>query len=235
MAALTIVVVVVALIALAWFSYAWKRRRRMGLASFAQKFHFEFEPRDPFNLLWDYNLPLFEMGDGRGTENVLWGEWDGVPFRETDYWYYTKASSTSGDDPMKSYKHFNAVVIDVPAYLPKITIERENIGTRLAGHVGAKDIQFESGEFNRTFGVMSDDRAFAFKLIDARMMHWLLSTDERFGFQCYAGAILAYTRRLKPAQLLPLIGTAKEMFDHSPHLVWADYGSGPAPTAGTGR
>jgi hypothetical protein len=227
MKAVVLIGVAVAVIAWTWYSYVRKQRRRLGLASFAKKFSFDYGARDPFNLLWDYNLPLFEMGDGRGTENVIWGEWKGLPFRETDYWYYKKATSRS-DDKTKSYKHFNAVVVDVPAYLPRISIEREGIASRLADQVGFRDIQFESGEFNRAFRITSDDRAFAFKLIDARMMHWMLTTNYRFGFQCYAGAMLVWATRLRPTELLPLIGTAKEFFDHIPRLVWTEYGTGPA-------
>ena len=234
MKGLVIAVAIIVAVAWTWFSYWRKRRRSLGLASFARRWHFDYSPRDPFNLLWDYNLPLFEMGDGRGTENVVWGEWKGLAFRETDYWYYTKATSRS-DDNVKSYKHFNAVVFDVPAYLPRITIERESIGTRLAEHAGFRDIQFESEEFNRAFRVSCEDRAFAFKLIDARMMHWLLSTDARWGFQCYAGAMLVFARRLAPIELLPLIGTGKELYDHIPRLVWTEYGTGTAESAGTGR
>lgn len=234
MKGLVVVGVAAVLIAWAWFSYARKRQRRMGLASFARKFNFEYEPRDPFNLLWDYNFPLFEMGDGRGTENVVWGVWKGLAFRETDYWYYTQATNQRNDN-VKCYKHFNAVVIDVPAYLPTIRVERETIASRLADEVGFRDIQFESDEFNRAFRVTSEDRAFAYKLIDARMMHWLLSTDARFGFQTHAGAVLVFARRLRPMELLPLIGTGKELFDHIPRLVWSDYGTGPAESTGAIR
>jgi hypothetical protein len=233
MKALVLTAVVAMVIAWSWYSYVRKQRRRRGLASFAQKFNFDYAPRDPFNLLWDYNLPLFEMGDGRGTENVVSGEWKGLPFRETDYWYYTKATNGS-DDKTKSYKHFNAVVIDVPAYLPKICIERESVASRLAEQIGFRDIQFESEKFNRSFRVTSDDRAFAFKLIDPQMMHWLLTTNYRFAFQCYAGAFIVFATRLRPTELLPLIGTGKEFFDHIPRLVWTEYGTGPAESSTVG-
>jgi uncharacterized protein DUF3137 len=230
MEGLILIVGLAILAAWTWHTKSAKRRRERAVASFAEKWDFEFGGRDPFNLLWDYNFPLFEMGAGRGTENVVWGEWKGMAFRETDYWYYTTATRDSDNNPI-AYKHFNAVVVDVPAYLPKITVVRETFASRLTDQVGFPDIQFESDDFNRSFRVTSDDRAFAFKLIDARMMHWLLSTDQRFGFQTHAGAILVFARRLRPTELLPLIGTAKELYDHVPHLVWVDYGTG-SPSTG---
>jgi Protein of unknown function (DUF3137) len=211
------------------FTSSRKRRRQRAVASFAEKYSFEFSARDPFNLLWDYNFSLFEMGDGRGTENVVWGEWKGMPFRETDYWYYTTATKEEDTNPVR-YRHYSSVVVDVPAYLPQISVEHENLASKLTDHAGFPDIQFESEEFNRAFRVTSDDRAFAFKLIDPRMMHWLLSIDQRFGFQTRGGAILMFARRLRPTDLIPLIGTAKELYDHIPRLVWTDYGTGSEPS-----
>ena len=210
-----------------------RRQRRLGVAGFARKFNFSHHPHDPFSLLWDYNFPLFEMGDGRGCENVVWGEWKGLPFRETDYWYYEEATNRKGN--MRTYRRFNAVVIDIPAYLPRVTVSREGIGSLLASGIGWRDIQFESEDFNRTFEVRAEDPEFAFKLIDPGMMHWMLSTDDIFGFQFYGSAILVWSRRLRPTELFPLIGTAKEMYDHIPRLVWADYGTETGRTAGTGQ
>ena len=229
MRALLLLGAVVLVAGAAWLSYIRKAKRRQTLASFARKFGFSFRQTDPFNLLWDYNFPLFEMGDGRGCENVVWGEWKGIPFRETDYWYFTKSTNSNGDN-VKSYKHFNAVVVDIPAYVPVVTIERETFATRLADQVGWRDIQFESGEFNRAFRVTAQDREFAFKLVDARMMQWLLTTPQGFGFQFRGSAFLVFSHRLRPMELLPLVGTGKELYDHIPRLVWTDYGTGPTRT-----
>jgi hypothetical protein len=219
----TLVLVGVAVLALvgASLSAIRRHRRRLGIAAFAEKFEFDYRPHDPFSLLWDYNFPLMEMGDGRGCENVVWGEWKGLPFKAADYWYYEEPSNRKGS--VRHYRHFNALIVDVPLYLPRVTVDREGIASLLAGGIGWRDIQFESGEFNKQFRVRAEDAEFAFKLIDARMMHWMLSTDDTFGFQFYASAILVWSRRLRPTELLPLIGTAKELHDHIPRLVWKEY------------
>ena len=220
-------------IAASSFSAVRRKRRQQAVASFARKFKFSHSRHDPFSLLWDYNFPLFEMGDGRGCENLVWGEWKGLPFKETDYWYYGEASNRRSNRA-RTYRHFNAVVVDIPAYLPRVTVDRTGITSLLARGVGWRDLQFESEDFNREFEVRAEDTEFAFKLIDARMMHWMLSTDDIFGFQFYGSAILVWSRRLRPSELLPLIGTVKELYDHIPRLVWADYGTD-ANAAGTGR
>lgn len=222
------------LVALAWYRYARLNRRRLGLAAFATRFGFEYSETDPFNLLWDYNLPLLEMGDRRGTENVVHGSWKGTPFIEADYWFAIQTTNSSSSQP-RSHKRFNVVIVDVPAELPTLTIERETIAAWIAEEQGFHDIQFESGEFNRAFRVYCRDRAFAFKVVDARMMQWLLTTDRRFGFQLHKGAVIVYAKQLRPRDLLPLIGTAKELYDHIPRLVWVDYGTGAAEATEGGR
>ncbi|HEY7874594.1 MAG TPA: hypothetical protein VIG64_05675 [Actinomycetota bacterium] len=213
---------------LGWFSGMRRHRRQLGVRAFARKFGFEHRPADPFGLLYDYNFPLLEMGAGRGCENVVWGEFKGMPFRATDYWFYEESRG------VRTYRHLNAVIVDIPAYLPAVTVERTGILSMMTGGVGWRDLQFESEKFNRAFDVRAEQPASAFKLIDARMMHWMLSTDDIFGFQFYGSAILVWSKRLRPSELFPLIGTAKELLDHIPRLVWADYGTGPEPVAGAG-
>lgn len=74
------------------------------------------------------------------------------------------------------------------------------------------------------FRVRSEDREFAFRLIDGRMMQWLLATEGRFGFEIAGNAIIAYCPPRAPARLIPLLGTAKGFRDHIPRMVWAEYG-----------
>jgi hypothetical protein len=230
----TLVLVGGALVALAASSVSTIRRvrRARGVARFARRFGFHFNARDPFGLLYDYNFPLFELGDGRGCENVVWGEWKGMPFHATDFWFYDDPSNRRTS--MGVRRRFNAVVVDVPLYLPRVVVDPEGVSSKLAASIGRRDIQFESYEFNGRFRIAAEDPEFAFKLIDARMMHWMLSTDDMFGFQFYGSAILVWSRRLRPTELFPLIGTAKELYEHIPRLVWKEYTTD-IPHAGAGR
>jgi hypothetical protein len=208
-----------------------RRHRLMGVRAFAERHGFRHVPGDPFGLLYDYNFPLFEMGDDRGCENVVWGEWKGLPFKETDFWYYDDASNRKENIGLR--RRFNAVVVDVPLYLPRVSVDPAGVSSVLAGSIGWHDFQFESGEFNRRFTVRAETPEFAFKLVDAQMMHWMLSTDERFGFQFYGSAIMVWSRKLRPTELLPLIGTAKELHDHIPRLVWKEFTTDVPRSAGT--
>ena len=76
----------------------------------------------------------------------------------------------------------------------------------------------------RRFRVSSADREFAFKLLDARMMQWLLQTAGDHCYEVSGNRVLAYRSKLAPPELTPLFLAASVFVKHIPRLVWADYG-----------
>lgn len=212
----------------AWYAYYRKQQRRASLASFAMQQGLAFSSEDPFGLI-GYPFRLFSRGDGRGCENVVYGDWHGMPVQEADYWYYDETTDSQGRRS-RSYHRFSVVIASVGVDTPQVSIERESVLSRLADHMGLHDIEFESEDFNRAFQVKAADREFCFKLVDARMMHWLLSTGGMFGFEVVGPWLLVHARRLPPTELIPLIGTARAFGDHIPQLVRTQY---PGPSVAT--
>ncbi len=223
MGALIFILIMVAVGAAALFAYRAKQKRREALATFALQNGMEYAMADPFNLA-AYPFHLFSLGDGRGCENVVWGNWQGLPVKEADYWYYTETTDSQGHKT-KSYKRFSVAIADLQATLPEVRVEKTSLLAGLADHLGFHDIQFESDAFNREFDVRAKDREFAYKLIDARMMAWLLSTRGAFGFEVGGPCLLVYSGARKPGELIPLLGSTKLFHDHIPRLVWNEYGT----------
>jgi hypothetical protein len=223
-----VIVGVVALVAVGlWFSYYLKKKRRAELALAGKQLGLQYSASDPFALL---GLPfaLLSKGDGRGVENVLWGSWQGVDLKEFDFWYYDETSDGKGNRS-RSYHYFSCAVREIPATCAHLTIEREGFFTRLADHLGFHDIEFESEEFNRAYQVKCKDRKFANDVVDARMMQWLLAAaDRRWAFELIGPYLMCYTKRLKPLELVPLLGTLSEFQDHVPRVMWSLYGTGQA-------
>jgi hypothetical protein len=213
-----------------WYSYHRKQQRRLALAAFAGQNGLVYSRDDPFGLI-GYPFGLFSRGDGRGCENVVYGEWKGMPMQEADFWYYEQTTDSHGRTS-KSYHRFSVVVANLGVDVPEVAIEKENLLTRIADHVGLHDVEFESEQFNRAFQVKTADREFCFKLVDARMMHWLVSTGGEFGFEIVGPWLLVHCGRLGPTELTPLIGTAKAFGDHIPQLVRMQY---PGTSASTER
>ncbi len=160
-------------------AYYARRRRQDAFALFARQYGLTYSADDPFGLL---GLPfaLLRRGDGQGVENVLSGGWQGLPVHAFDYWYYEESSNSKGGRS-KTYHRYCCVVAPIDAACSPLTIDEENVLTRLADMVALDDLQFESDEFNRVFNVKGADARFATAFIDARMMRWLLAHGRGYG------------------------------------------------------
>ena len=207
-----------------WYAWYAKKKRREALARMAASLGLTYEQKDPYGLV---SLPfqLFNRGDGQGTENVLDGTWQEIPLKEFDFWYYTESTDSKGNRS-RSYHYFSCALTEVPIDAAALSIEHENVFTRLGDHLGFQDIQFEWEDFNRAYNVKCKDRKFATDLVDARMMQWLLP-QKSWGFEVNGQYVLAYCKRLKPAGLIPLLGTLKAFRDHIPRVVYDLHGFKP--------
>lgn len=207
-------------------SYYLKKKRREALAAMARQLGLSYSQEDTAGCL---TLPfaLLQRGDGRGTENLLSGTWQEMPIREFDYWYYEESTDSKGHTSRSTYR-FSCVVTEVEAGLSALTLNRENLFTRLADSLGLADMEFELDEFNRAFTVKCKDRKFANDFIDQRMMHWLLGTDRAFAFETCGPWLLVYSKRRKPTELTPLFGTIRQFRDGIPRVVYDLYGLRPS-------
>jgi hypothetical protein len=198
------------------------KQRRQDLFLWATERGFEYSQQDPHGLV-GLDFHLFSLGDGRGCENVLTGTWEGMPVRLADYWYYDTDHDSQGGSS-RDYSHFSIMVTTLDATLPHVRIGHENPLSRLFDKLGFDDVQFESEQVNRRFRIHADDRQFAYKLVDARMMEWLLATAGPHCYEVNGQWLLVHTKRLSPAQLTTLLHAGKGFIEKIPRLVWADYG-----------
>jgi hypothetical protein len=210
------------LAAAALFYYQQQRKleRQQGMRALAFGHRLDFSIDDPFDTVSE-PFALFQKGDGRGVENVMWGFWQGLEVRAFDYWYYEEPSDSKGHRS-KSYYRYDCLITLVDALCPQLQISEENLFTRLAGALTFRDIEFESAEFNRRFHVKGDER-FATAFCDARMMDWLLRHGDGYGFEVVGDRLLCWTNRVPPAQMVHLLGTAKTFRDQIPDVVRSLY------------
>ena len=128
------------------------------------------------------------------------------------------------------------MVVPIDAACSPLTIEHENVLTRLADALSFHDIQFESEDFNRMFNVKSPDKKFANDFVDARMMQWLLQTGKGSAFEVVGDRLLCYRRKLAPMEIVTLLGMAKAFLDHVPRVVFSLYArAAPIASGGAGR
>jgi hypothetical protein len=214
-------------IAVAVHQWQAKNRRREAMAAWAMTRGMAFVVEDKA-MPTRFDFALFKRGDGRGCDNVATGTWEGTEAHVADYWYYEESRDSNGGRS-RSYRRFSVAILRVGAVLPAVRIERETVFSRLADHVGFRDIEFESEEFNRRFDIRSPDRQFAFKLVDGRMIEWLLGGAGGHCFEVSGPWLLAYSGQVGPEHLPALLSTATAFVAHVPRLVWADYGGKASP------
>jgi len=225
--ALLVVGIILVIGLVAWYAWYAKKKRREELALAAKQLGLRYSRADTFGCL---SLPfgLFRRGDGRGTENVLYGVWQGIDLREFDYWFYEESTDSEGHTS-RSYSKFSCVATTVPLIGAGLSVTRENLFTRFADHVGLRDIDFELEEFNRAFNVKSGDPKFANDVIDQRMMQWLLQTEKGYAFEMSGPHVLVYRNRLRPLEITQLLGTLKGYLDHMPKVAYSLHGQPQSP------
>ena len=219
MEALIIPLVVLVAIGGIFLSYYLKKKRREEMQRFALQHGLAFSAEDTTSILgWPFSL--FSKGDGRGVENVASGRWKGEhPVTAFDYWYYTESTDSKGHTS-RSYRRFSCATIDVPAAFPHLEIAREGVFSRLADRLGMEDIEFESPEFNRRYNVKAGERRFAFELLDARMLRWLVDFDQGLAFEVAGNKVLAYRKRHGASGMMPLIETLRMFRERIPRVAW---------------
>jgi hypothetical protein len=216
-----IVIVVVVAGGLITYQHQRKLERRRELRSLAFDQRLDFSLEDPFDTTVE-PFSLFQKGDGRGVENVMWGFWQGLEVRAFDYWYYEESLDSKGHRS-RLYHRFDCLITLVDALCPPLQISEENLLTRFAGALTFRDIEFESEEFNRRFNVQGTDGRFATAFCDARMMDWLLRHGEGYGFEVVGDRLLCWTERVSPAEMIHLLGTAKTFREQIPAVVRSLY------------
>ncbi len=115
--------------------------------------------------------------------------WQGLDVSAFDYWYYEESTDGKGNRS-KTYYRFDCAIAPVDAACPPLTIERENVLTKLAGALSFHDIQFEDETFNKAFNVRSPEPKFANDAIDARMMQWLMAHGKPFHIELVGNRVL---------------------------------------------
>ena len=167
-----IFVAIVAVVVVAGiFSWLASRQRKKDLAVWAEAHGLQFE-EDQFEG-FDTRFPEFDclcQGSRRYGHNALVGFWNGKGMVAFDYHYRTGSGKNSHD------YNFSAVIMESPVPLRPLFIRPEGFLDKVATFFGHEDINFESAEFSRRFYVRSPDRKWAYDVIHARTMEFLLAS-----------------------------------------------------------
>jgi hypothetical protein len=203
-------------LAVGYFSYQQQKKRYAALAKIAASVGFVFTRGDPDRLV-DTPFDLFHRGSKRTVDCEIGGVHNGVNMRIFDYKYYVN-NGKSG----QWYK-FTCGMGMISAGCPPLHIAHEGFLGSLGNMLGARDIQFESDDFNKRYRITCSDHKFAFSLIDGQMMEWLMAAGSFSNIEIVGPWVLYTGPRLQPNDWLG-IGTWLEQFHaHIPNVVYSSY------------
>jgi hypothetical protein len=174
-------------------------------------------------------LPLMRANRktaGQGVRHMLVGRWNGHEVAAFEYWHEEAEGWTSGGSyegsllrviseflPSKNedlrsgqFTYFSCAIVEIPAFLPSLSLSRENSRTRLEDRLGRKDVGVGDDLFDKTFEVTCEDAEFAGTLFDERLRDWLSASRLNCDFQLGGDKVLAFQRgKLTESNALSLL------------------------------
>ncbi len=232
MSALQILLIVAGIALVGAFGYlAWlaEKKRREALAALAARLGWSFDPSPDRDHDEQYaHFEIFRRGHSRVARNTLTGEMDVAGRRcrakMGDFRY--KVTRHSGKSTSTRSYSFSYLIVHLPwADVPDLLVRREGMFDKIAGVLGFDDIDFESAEFSRRFHVKSALKRFAYGVIDARMMEYLLAGDApTVDIENARCCLSDGSRRWDPQQFEQTLAWLAGFFDRWPDHVVASLG-----------
>jgi hypothetical protein len=213
-------------ILLAIFGSIAARKRREALQAWAAGHGLAFDPSNAYD--FDDRLgrefSCLRTGDHRHANNIMQGRLDGRPVLAFDYHYETHSTDSKGN--RQTHHHsFSAVAIGPPFPLKDLLIRHETLFDKIGAFVGGGDINFESAEFSRKYYVAATDRKWAYDVLHARAIEFLLGRPE-FSIQFGEQWALAWNGSdFDAAGFEAAAGNLAGLFDLLPEYVLKQYGA----------
>lgn len=212
-------------------AYKAEQKRRAEFLEIAAQCGLTFSPDHQGD--WDDRWPRFECfhrGHSRSAFNLMTGRMGGDGPECALGEFRFKETHGSGKNRRTVTYTFGFVILSIGGQgAPDVLIRREHLLDKVAGFFGFDDIDFESVEFSRKFMVKCADKRFAYDLIDAQMMEFLLADgtpnidiggDHSGGWLCLW---FGQNHRLGPRDLLGLATWGRSFLDRWPRVLRARF------------
>ena len=216
---LVVILVVVALFAaLSIYGPVAADRRRKALAAWAAGRGLSFSSRHDYGMAGRFpEFACLRQGENRYAYNVVRGVWENRPFHAFDYHYETYTHHKGRRQT--HHHHFSAAIMTSDVPLQPLVIRPETMFDRVAEFVGVDDIDFESAEFSRRFHVRAPSKKWAYDVIHARTMEFLLGMPD-FHLQFDRSHVMAHrTRRYEIPDIEAAANVMRGILDRLPDYV----------------
>lgn len=150
------------------------KQRREALAGWAAARGMTFQPdKDRRFEMQHPEFQALQRGSDRYAFNITRGRFDGRDLIAFDYHYET--TSRDKDGKTQTHNHyFSAVILEAELPLKELYIRPEGLFDGVKSFFGYNDLDFESAEFSRRYHVTAPDRQWAYDVLHARVIEYLL-------------------------------------------------------------
>lgn len=168
------------------FAYIQSEKRKKMLREWAQSKGLQFSPDS--DRTFDDSFPAFgclRRGHSRIAYNLVWGPYHNRHLTVFDYRYKT------GSGKHQQTHRFTGAMINAGITMPYLAIRREHFFDKVAEFAGFDDIDFEWKEFSDAFHVKSNDKKFAYDVVNSSSMEFLMKIPD-FKLEFAGRMILCY-------------------------------------------
>jgi hypothetical protein len=155
--------------------YQESQKRKAAIAATVAMHHLGHIPEDPSRVGYFSSAP-FGIGDSKRARDIVWGTLAGRPFETFAYSYETHTTDSEGHRSTTTH-HFQITWVPLPGPLPALRLMGDNALLRGLTHLGARDLNVESHEFNQRWKVVADDERIGHAVLTPRMIERFLQPD----------------------------------------------------------
>jgi hypothetical protein len=201
MEALLITLLVLAAVAVFYFSWKYNKKRREAFLVWSAANGFSFDPNRSRDIGRRFAfLNRLNQGSNRYAYDSLQGDYQGFAVDAFTYHYETYSTDSKGNR-RTNHHHLGVVAIKIERAFPELYLHPEGFFSKIGQFLGFDDIDFESIEFSKKFAVKSDDKKLAYDFCNTAMMEYLLQ-HQKTAIELDGDTLALYdTYRLEPQEL----------------------------------
>ena len=205
--------------------YQAAQRRRAAIDAMVLANGWRRVPEDPQRVELFVSSP-FQTGDNRRARDIVWGTVNGRPFETFAYSYETHTTDAQGHRSTTSHA-FQITWVPLPGPVETVRLTSDNALMRGLTHLGARDLDVESHEFNQEWKVWFADERAAHAIFTPRMIERFLRPDvggRAFTFE--GSALVGISPQVSDLGDLPLVVAAlHSIVDLVPQFLFDDHAS----------
>lgn len=207
-------------------AYQDGKRRQAAITATVAANHLGHLDEDPARTAY-FASPPFGLGDNRRARDIVWGTFGGRPFETFAYSYETHSTDSDGKRTTTTH-HFQITWVPLPGPVPTMRLTSDSAVLRALTHVGMKDLDVESHEFNQRWKVWCQDERAGHAILTPRMIERFLQPDlggREFVFE--GSCLFSYAPQVSDLGELPLVvGALGDIVDRIPPFVFDDASGG---------